>query len=446
MRKKITINGIAGDKPSRWSRAIDAAKRVAAVVKTVVVTTARAVVSAIKSAARTTARVTVSVAKRAASAWRVVVGPTLRSWGKWTASLAWVTAALLAPLPVISATLAAGAGMIGMGKLVERLDASGSLIARVALVLIEVVGHAVLVAFYGVVVIDAILFPPLAIVMVIDMVSRIRLARTSVEVEVVNSANVPASVRQWIPAIVDVFEEAGAVPHMSVSRVGDEPVVPGVHCAKGAEEMDELNDDKCHACGAIDTCLARSNPLPYARTPVTLSAVADPADVPAWFRRGDTAGEARVMLCGECYDAECEEIAITLTGVSLKATNVDIRLNERGLAATRALAASMERTDCLHWEATGWWRDRRETPHERVWSCFHAGRVVGQVSYAHKSRTYVAAAASRVLGSVRSMAPAKRLVNDALMDAGVVMTGMLRTLAEMAESGAAPGAVSVKAG
>lgn len=372
---------------------------------------AQAVVRTVKTVATTVARVTRSTTAKTwgkiASAWRTVVRPVLKTWSKWTAATLWATSLVLAPAATITATLLVGALALGIAYVWELLEKQDSRAARFGVRVIKMFARIIHTAFYvgmsAVVLLIATASPLYAMLLLADFVFT-AVTKTSM---LDAPTRQPRTENFDIPTVTrnkSKFQQELDAARVRVAQREAAPVVtekPKALRAIGAEEMFDMN--ACEACGTIEgTLRVRSSQIAFA-TAGNIAAVEE---------------AERPMLCGECFDAECEDIALSLTGVSLKARNVELRYNERGLTTLSQYAASIENTDTLFWTtaATAWWRDRKGDNHERAWSCFHGGKVVATVTFAHRNRTYVATVRGKVIGSQRSLGAAKALANDILMD------------------------------
>jgi hypothetical protein len=422
-----------------------------------------------------------------ATAWRTTFRPFLKSWGIVFAGTTWALALMVAPAPTLLATGAAGLAFLGLAKGVEKLQAASSKLARVALGVLEFGVQLVRTLFYtataAMVLLTAAVSLPLLLVYVTDLamahftgvrtVSRlapaIEMATASASAAPVASETVfekvhtrvrsrherqedlevptvirrrAAQQRQRIEVVspleaTEVMSDYGpADPRPSspahaaeLGLIAPDPALSSSRAkskalrAVGAEEMFDM--PCCEACGTIEEGIrVRSASVPFA-TAGNIGAVEE---------------AERPMLCSECHAAECEDIALALTGVSLKARNVDVRLNDRGLATLPQLELSREHTDTLYWTttATAWWRDRKGDNHERAWSCFHSGKVVATVTFAHRNRTFVATVRGKVIGSQRTLGAAKALANDALMDERNAVATFVEAIGGVLEAGEHP--------
>ena len=163
------------------------------------------------------------------------------------------------------------------------------------------------------------------------------------------------------------------------------------------------NAQACDACGTTKGALRiRSNAVPF-------------ATVGAGFGKSHETSDA--MLCTDCYDAECEDNAIALTGVSLRKRSVNVVLNVVGRASLSEVVASKADTTQLFWAVTAWWRDRKGHHHDRQWDCFHAGQSVATVTYDHARKVYRASANGKFLGTKTGLSVAQRLAADTFNDA-----------------------------
>ncbi len=403
------------------ARIKSAAKRAMTAVKSAVTTATVATKNAVTVVARKVRALASTSWTKASIAWRKALRPVLKTWSAWTAACTWVVALLVAPAVVVTTTLLVGAAIVGLAYALERYESRVGRLARVIVTGIKLAVHVARIAYYvatGVMLALSMLVSPLlALLFVCDlaltavtgssfMSTRRQRETTSREASV--DLDVPTVTRNKAKQSIPVIPAAVA-PKSKAIR------------ALGAEEMFDMN--ACEACGTIEgTLRVRSAHVPFA-TAGNIGAVEE---------------SERPMLCSECFDAECEDIALSLTGVSLKARNVELRLTERGLTTLPQFASSIENTDTLFWTttATAWWRDRKGDNHERAWSCFHGGKVVATVTFAHRNRTFVATVRGKVIGSQRSLVGAKALANDILMDERNASAVFVEALGGIAEASA----------
>lgn len=486
MTMNKTNNRSKNNKPGRVRRAAHTVARAVTYVgrraKSVAKRAARRAAQAAKAVARKTKQVGQAVARKlepatkriaplarrawaaVATTWRTVIKPFLKSWGIVFAGTMWGLALVLAPAPTLIATSAAGLGFLGLAKGVEKLQASSSKLARIALGIIDFGAQLLRTLFYtttaAMVLLTAAISLPMLLVYVTDLAlmhfTGWRHQRQAFAVDVAEAValgaagtprvrsrhereadnlEIPTVIRRQRAAVV-------AVPAPTPAPVKPEnleiptakrrqriEVVPAASAekpkalrARGAEEMHDM--PACDACGSIEGGFRyRSNDIQWTRNLVT--------------GEDSAPQESSNRLCSECYDAECEMTAIEMTGVSLKKRNVEFRLNARGLTSLPQYAQSLERTDTLFWTlgATAWYRDHKGNVYDRSWACFHKGKVVAVVNYAHRNKTYVAVVGDHILGAERSLGAAKALANDTLMDERNAVATFVEALGGIAEAG-----------
>ncbi len=166
------------------------------------------------------------------------------------------------------------------------------------------------------------------------------------------------------------------------------------------------NDQACSACGTTKGAMRiRSMNVPF---------------VTAGTGKGNAAEDAheRELLCSACFTAECEDVALALTGVSIDARSVEVRLNKAGIEHSPEHAASKFDPTSFHWLESGWWRDRNGNQHAREWSCLVNGRVVASIVQDHRRKVFRASALGKVVpnGVKTSVEAAKRAAEDELSD------------------------------
>lgn len=346
---------------------------------------------AIKRAAKKVVAVTKTLATRAwaktSTAWRTALRPFLKAFGAVVAVVVWSSALVAAPLGTVALTASAGVLLIGLSRVLEALDHSSNRVAKLAIKAIEAIAQALRATFYlwsaAIAVLTLPAWGPMAAIVGATYFILKALPRSEMMYEMPTQAPVEADLevptakrRQKIEVVDVVVEPAPAVDKPKAIR------------AKGAEEMYDM--PACDACGTIEGALrARSH------------------------RRASDA-EMSALVCGGCYDLECEDDAIRFTGVSLKKTSVEVRLNKAGLETTSEHAASLA-DDNIHWAPTAWWRDKLGGMHEREWSGFVRGEVVANVLFDYRRGTYrmlVMGKPPRDVGAQRDRGAAQRLATD----------------------------------
>lgn len=405
---KLTI----GQRVKRASqRVITAVKSAVRAITRRAKTIAKTVATKAAPAAKAVSTIARKTGSSLVSAWHGVIRPFLKSWGKWMLAITWATSLLTAPLPTIAITAMAGIALMGLAWIVEQLQDSSNAIAKHALAVIEVIGQvlrAVLYSMSGALLILAVLVSPvLGALLVIELALRARRAAPRVApvetVAAVEDLEIPTYVRQRQAIAVVEMDDTLAMPKSKGLR------------ALGAEEMFDM--PACPACGSIEPgARTRSMALPFVTEKTNLGAPHPTSED---------------MLCSECFDAECDDTAISLTGVSIKKTSTEVRLNNLGLSYTPEHAASVADVDSIHWtkSATAWWRDRNGDNHEREWSCFHNGKVVATVRFDYRRGIYRALALGKVVGGPqRGLTAAQRLASDELFDEGNAVSRLVQAL------------------
>lgn len=411
-----------------WSRA-----------KAVVVKTAKHVVAFVKRTAKTAVAQAKPVARRA---WTVALRPFLRGVAAGLALCGLVVGAFVAPLPTVLTLVVAAGTFFLLARFVKFLEnnASMSRLARVTLTVLEILGRSIVAVIY---------FNAALATVALCSVSWAFSAYTALALVLayldVRGAGTIAFLAwcalsgAWALGILWMLWRGTAmfarreVPEYSEIRLPHEEHADILHrhVAKGAEEVADLvepeaewsetwkNDVHCAACGTDKGALRiRSNDVPF---------------VTAGSGMGKPGRASTDMLCGACYDAECEDIAITMTGVSLKKRSLLVQLNEVGRTALPEVEKSKADPTNLYWAPTAWWRDRRGHMHERQWDCFAGGKSVATVIYDHQRRVHRASVLGQFKGTKATEAQAKRLASDTLLDEGNAVTRMTEALAEAAD-------------
>lgn len=404
--------------------------------KAVVVKTASRVAAFVKTQARKVAlvaRVTVARVKPIAKrAWTVALRPFLGGVIAGTAFLFVVVGALAAPFTTVLMLLVAGGLLVLTARLVKQLEdtATISRFSRVTLNVLEVIGQALRALAYAGAALLTIAMAATSIPFAVFAALALTLAYFDVRgggtiaflawcvlsgswgfgllwlmwrgaSRMASSG--PVAVDVQVPEYSEIRRRE-PVEHAHVLRadhvaVGTEEVADLVETADDAESLELA--PPCDACGtAKGTARVRSNAVPF----TTAGQVGQPHE------------PSNAMLCTECYDAECEDNAIALTGVSLNKRSVNVALNAIGRANLPEVAASKADTSQVFWATTAWWRDRKDHHHDRQWDCFHDGKIVASVTYDHARKVYRASALGKFLGTKTGIGVAKRLAVDAFND------------------------------
>lgn len=427
-------------KASIWSRAkvivVKTAKRVATFVK-----------STVARAKTTAARTAVRVLPIARRAWSVALRPFLRGVAAGLAFFGLIVGALVAPLATVLALVVAAGLMFLLARVVRSAEeiADRSRFARIVLVVFEIIGRTVQVLFYAVAALATVALCsvswPFAIYAVLALVLAyfdVRGAGTIAFLAWCALSGAWALGILWllwraaarIPARqVPEYSEIRREPLVHEDVLRREPTDQVEHVAKGTEEVADLveHDIACAACGSRERSMrVRSN---------------DVAIVTGGTGKGKPGQASTDMLCASCYDAECEDIALTTTGVSLHQRSVLVQLNEIGRSMLPEVAASKADPTNLFWAPTAWWRDRRGHCHERQWDCFAGGKLVASVIYDHQRRVFRASVLGQFKGTKSTEGQAKRLASDTLLDEGNAVARMTEALAEV-EGGTATAATT----
>lgn len=124
------------------------------------------------------------------------------------------------------------------------------------------------------------------------------------------------------------------------------------------------------------------------------------------------------MLCSACYVAECEDLAITYTGVSLDKVSVEVRLNKTGIEHSPEHAKSVFEPESFVWLVSGWWRDKAGTQHAREHSCLVNGKVVATVVKDHRRNVFRATVLGKLVdsGVTKTLETAKYAAQSDLND------------------------------
>lgn len=372
---------------------------------------ARAVGRRVKAAARAVRDVVVRSWSKISIAWRKSLKPVLKNWARWMAATMWIASLLVAPAPTIVATVAAGLSALGLAAALERLQRDDGRLARLGVRLVKAFIQSVRLAFYAVagllVVLSASMSLSVAILLVVQLAVSVFAQHATVEVVTspAEDLEIPTVVRRKL------------VPAGS-------PVI------QSPDLRNSTMMSACDACGTVEGDMrVRGAHIPFP--------TCSPMDR-FYVEEGELG--APPMLCVDCHALECEDLAVALTGISLKKRQVEVRLNERGLAALPQCARSKGDVSVLYWtiEPTAWWRDRQGDNHPRRWSCFFDGKVVANVTLAHRSRNYVVTVRGRVVSTQRTFLAAKLYASDVLMDSANTTATLVEGVGGMADVAPAP--------
>lgn len=164
------------------------------------------------------------------------------------------------------------------------------------------------------------------------------------------------------------------------------------------------NDQVCGACKASKGALRiRSMNVPFAT---------------GGTQQGEVHERERDLLCATCFEAECEDVALALTGVSLTARSTEVRLSQKGIAHSPEHAASVFDPTMPQWLESMWWRDRNGEQYPREWTCLVNGREAALVVKDHKRQVFRASVLGRVVpnGTKKTIEEAKRVAENELSD------------------------------
>lgn len=159
------------------------------------------------------------------------------------------------------------------------------------------------------------------------------------------------------------------------------------------------NDDACAACGTHKGAIRiRSN----------ATTVVDGIQV-----------QSTDEFCGECFDAECEDIAIAMTGVSLNKRRVLITLNAFGRAQLAQTLLSKQNEELGYWVEVAWWRDRRGEQYPRQWDLLQCGEPIASVLHDPKNNAYRSVVGGKVVATSSTLEKAREEVKEGVIDAQV---------------------------
>lgn len=414
-------------------------------VKTAVVKTASRVIAFVKTQARKVAlvaRVTVSRVKPIVKrAWTVALRPFLGGVIAGASLGVLVVGALVAPATTVLMLLVGGGMFVLLARGVKHLEDSAhvSRFSRVMLNVFEVIGQALRALAYAGAALLAIATCAVSLPFAVFSVLALTLAYFDVRgggtiaflawCVLSGSWGFGLLWLMWRGASRLSFKQAAAdvvdVPEYSEIRrrppVEHAHVLRANHVAVGTEgvthiyaeadaalaEMATENVENAHAC---DACGTTKGALRVRSNAVSFTTVG-----------GENFGKphepSNAMLCSDCYDAECEDNAIALTGVSLRKRSVNVVINAAGHADLPEAVASKADTSQVFWAVTAWWRDRKGHHHDRQWDCFHDGKSIATVTYDHTRKVYRATALGKFLGTKTGLGVAQRLAADAYNDA-----------------------------
>jgi hypothetical protein len=414
--------------------------------KVIVVKTTTRIVTFVKTQARKAvviARAAIARVKPVAKrAWTVALRPYLNGVLAGVALGSLVIAAVVAPVATVLALIVSGGLFFLLARLTQQAEesASQSRFARYTLIVLEGIGQALRALAY--VVSGVLAVAMCAVSLPFAVFSALMLTLGYFDVRGAGTIAFLAWCifsgswgfgLLWLlwrgAARLGRAPEAIDIPEYSEIRRRSETHVDVLRAkpiAIGAEEVADLveepswdsmfeNTQACEACGTMKGATrVRSNAVP-------VNTVGGP-------NFGQPHAPSDAMLCSDCYQAECEDNAIALTGVSLNKRSVQVSLNVVGRGLLSEVEASKKDVTKVFWAVTAWWRDRRGNHHERQWDCFHDGNVVATVVYDHSRKVYRASALGEFLATKTALGAAQRLAADTLFDEGNAVTRMVEAL------------------
>jgi hypothetical protein len=167
-----------------------------------------------------------------------------------------------------------------------------------------------------------------------------------------------------------------------------------------------VNDKACDACGTTKGAMRiRSCNVPFVADGMVTAKTEDMLEHPD-------------VLCSACFHAECEEVAMALTGVSLEARNRMIRLNKAGIEHSPQHAASLFEPTKFHWLESAWYRDGEDKQTPREWACLLEGKEVGLVVEDYRRGVFRASLSGALIrnGVKKTREEAQRVVEDEWSD------------------------------
>lgn len=353
--------------------------------------------------------------------WRRVIHPFMRIRVAVLGIGAVVVGLAVAPVVTLASLAGCGVALLGLSRLIRRLEVTDHPAARAALRIIEVAAQILCVVAYvaagAVVIAISAVSAAFAVTEVLELVLRyldvplaVSLAALAffvltaswglVAIEaawlaLVYEAKVPAQAsrprsqdRQAIPLIRVDAERAwngddtiDIVPGTAETSVADEET-------QEAMNIDETNEadqvavrvTKCMGCDLDDASprfgLGNMTSLcgqcfEYL-VEDELIAAADRGEVSA----KDVAGAVRSGIAVPAY-------VVVATGARLRNTRINLD-NEAITCRTPARVLSEQDPSRIHWAETGWWFDGRGNRRARRWHGFVSGRIATTVEYQHE--------------------------------------------------------------
>lgn len=371
--------------------------------------------------------------------WTIALRPFLQGVASVLAIAVLVIGSFIAPVTTAVTLLVVGFVFVGLSRGVHVLEQSDARIARITLRVLEIVGRTLQVLSYvGAAFVTAALcvasipFTAYTALMLVLGYFDVRGAHTIAFLAWCVLSGSWLFGLLWsiwhVSQQIDFAradETVATVQHEDVQLIPASQGLQAPHVPVGAEEVAEIldeaswdqthtNERACDACGTHKGALrVRSNALLF---------------ITGGSGAGKETTPSTDMLCSACYDLECDDNAIAMTGVSLRKRSCDVVLNAVGRATLAEFVSSKNNVTNVYWATTAWWRDRRGNHHERQWDCFHNGKIVATVVYDHSRKVYRASSFGKFIGTKTALVAAKALASDMLFDEGNAAERLLDAL------------------
>lgn len=403
--------------------------------------------------------------------WRRVVHPFMRVRVAALGIGAAVLGLVVAPVTTLVTLAACGAALVGLSRLIRRLEGSDHPVAHVILRAIEVVAQVLRVAAY---------VAAGAAVLVISAAS-VAFAATEVLELVLRYLDVPLAASlaalaffvltaSWGLGVVEIAwlalvyegkaparaarprpEGRQAIPLIRIDAerawngeeiVGVVPGIAGLAPTEGAMDMVDETEPSPRATQCMGCSLDDASPR---------------------FGFG-----CMTSLCGECFEYLAEDelveaadrgevdardvtaavqagiavpaYVIIATGARLRSTRINLDLEDI-TCRTEARVLSEQDLSRIHWAETGWWFDGRGGRRARRWHGFVSGQVAATVEYQHEKNArgfyFTVGDDSWTSRCFKTLAGAQDAAADEVSDRRRVVESPAIALADAAIAGAA---------
>ncbi len=352
------------------------------------------------------------VSSWAKNTWSRVVRPFMRVRVVALGIGAVVIGLVAAPIATLTITIATGAALLGLSRLIAALEVSSRPSAHTALVVIEYAAQAFRLVAYAiagaaVIAISAVSIP-FALTEVAELVMRYLDVPHATSLAAlaffVMTANWGLGVVEvaWLALVHDNARKSKSTK----SSAGERQAIPLIRTdaerAWNGVEVVNLVPSSAVALASEEETMNATAPA----SSTTPCMGCDLDDRSPRFRVGSMSS-----LCGDCFKCLVDDELITAadrgevsaedvlaatragiqvpayvviaTGARLRSTRIDLD-REAVTCRTEARVASEQDSSKIHWAETGWWFDARGSRRARRWHGFVSGLVVAVIEYEYR--------------------------------------------------------------